>query len=670
MAHGYIQPQGRRRLEDIGNSYFDDLLGRSFFQPYKGNTFVMHDAIHDLAQSISIGDYMRLEDNFGKNRSNPPNIRHMSCSCKNSGGTSFEEYFGYKKLRSLLLLGGYKSQTPRIPAGLFLELKCLRVLELYRRDITKLPQSIGNLIQLRYLSLSGTGIQTLPSSLGKLYNLQTLKLNHCDLLHEIPKGVTNLINLRHLETSTRLISQIANIGRLVNLQELEEFIIRDDRRCSIRELKDMVELRGQLSIQNLDNVSSTEEAKEANLSNKEYISVLHLIWTDDQDNGGLQGRVQDEEVLNGLKPYNKLKELTIKGYGGARFPSWLWSPSFCFLETIHISNCKRCQFLPSLGQLPFLRYLDISGFGAMQIGREFSGEGEIKGFPVLKELVIEDMPDLEHWLWPENNHFFPCLVELEISECPKLIKLPDLPSTLTRLRISEVGLPALPIIRHPDSETHSSLVSLQVHECPNIRSLQEGLIAQKLKALEELTITDCEELAALPVESFRSLVSLRTLHIHNCPKLSVEDPGHGLLPSSVKDLQVSSCSNLIGPLLVGLWTLTNLTNLKISDCTGFNSFPEQQLPSSLKSFGITGCTDLQFLPDDLREVYSLETLVISNCPQIAKFPDRGLPSMLRELHIQECPLLEVSRQRWSSWEMIRHIPIVTVDGERRIWGRF
>ncbi|RVW19030.1 putative disease resistance RPP13-like protein 1 [Vitis vinifera] len=54
-----------RRMEEIGESYFDELLAKSFFQKSigrKGSCFVMHDLIHELAQHVS-GDFCaRVED--------------------------------------------------------------------------------------------------------------------------------------------------------------------------------------------------------------------------------------------------------------------------------------------------------------------------------------------------------------------------------------------------------------------------------------------------------------------------------------------------------------------------------------------------------------------------------------------------------------------------------
>ena len=655
MALGYIKPEGRRRLEDIGSSYFEELLNRSFFQPHKGN-YVMHDAIHDLAQSISVGECLRLEDNV---KHNYPNTYHLSYSCDNSGLTSFETFYEFERLQTLLLLHGYKSRINPIPNGLFLRLTWLRVLDLNRRDIITLPHSIQNLRQLRYLGLSGTGIKSLPSSLGRLYNLQTLKLKHCNSLKEIPEGITNLINLRHLEASTTLISRVPGIGSLTCLQELEEFIVRNNSRFTIRELKDMAELRGHLSIRNLENVANREEASEAMLVTKNYLSTLEFVWEDDC-------QINSRDVLEGLSPHTEVKELTVKGYPGVEFPSWIGSPTFCYLQTIHLSKCRRCKLLPPLGQLPSLRYLDIGTFGVTQIGSEFSGSSEIAGFPSLSELVISDMPDLEVWVTAEDDLLFPSLNDLEIVECPNLKELPKLPPTLMRLRISEAGISALPLVRE-DPARPSSLSSMQIHECSSLRSLQRGLLGQQqLRALTNLTITDCEELETLAVDCFQPLTSLKRLHIYNCPRLMVEGEERRILPSSLEDLQVSSCSHLINSLLKELRALTCLTNLKIAECSALRRFPDAGMPPKLKSFGISRCVDLECLPEELHEIFSLETLQIVNCPQIITLPRNGLPEMLQEFYIRECPSLKEQLEKDTGTERkkIVHIAYVEIDGER------
>ena len=67
MAEGLLHPQQNhtRRMENIGESYFSDLLSKSFFQKCirgEKSCFVMHDLIHELAQYVSEDFFIRVED--------------------------------------------------------------------------------------------------------------------------------------------------------------------------------------------------------------------------------------------------------------------------------------------------------------------------------------------------------------------------------------------------------------------------------------------------------------------------------------------------------------------------------------------------------------------------------------------------------------------------------
>ncbi|KAJ0974659.1 hypothetical protein J5N97_016624 [Dioscorea zingiberensis] len=660
MALGFVQPRGRKRMEDIGYSYFDELVSRSFFQAHKGN-YVMHDAIHDLAQSISIDECVRLEDELQADRTDK--ALHSSFSCSHSMQTSFEPFYKFKRLRTLLLLQGYKSVTDLIPDDLFLKLKFLRVLDLNRRDIKKVPESIGNLHQLRYLSLSGTGIETLPSSISKLYNLQTLRLKHCNELSQLPRGVTNLINLRHLEASSLLVSEIAGIGKLTCLQKLGEFTVRRRMGFGITELKDMTELQGNLCISNLENVASGEDACNAKLNTKVSLTSIELVWSEKTHVVSSEGSFQ-EEVLRYLQPHREIKELTIKGYSGLHFPDWIGSSSLSSLHTIHLSNCKNGKFLPSLGQLPFLKYLDIGGMNSVtHIGQEFLGSGEVRGFPSLNEIVLDDLPCLEEWCIAEGEGMFPCISEIQVSECPKLRELPRLPPTVTRLTLSEAGVICLPELKTSTSSA-AALSSMYIHDCPNLTSLRTGLLSQELNSLKELTIANCEELVSLPMDCFKPLVSLRNLHIYNCPKLTCTfQQTKRLLPGSLEDLRISKCNpELIISMLKCSESLTSLTQLNISNCSELNYFPEEELPRMLKFLVLQDCANLRLLPP-LKHVSNLESLVIKHCPLVMLPEVGGLPAKLQELHIFGCPLLKNMFEKDGGRERVKiaHVPKVQID---------
>lgn len=372
----------------------------------------------------------------------------------------------------------------------------------------------------------------------------------------------------------------------------------------------------------------------ANMRTKEHLRALHLIWDEDREDTTHDTHDQ-QGVLEGLQPHFDLKELMIKGFPGVRFPSWLASSFLPNLQTAHICNC-RSTVLPPLGQLPFLKNLNIAGATEVtQIGLEFTGLGQIKCFPALEELVLEDMPKLNEWIFDVADQLFPQLTELGLINCPKLKKLPPVPSTLATLRIDESGLESLPDIQN--GACPSSLTSLYINGCPNLTSLRVGLLAHNPTALKSLTVARCDELVSLPEECFCPLKSLQILHIYECPCLvpwtALE---RGLLPTSVEEIRLISCSLLAPVLLNGLRYLPRLKHFQIADYPDTSNFPPECLPQTLQFLDISWCDDLQFLPPSLYEVSSLETLHISNCREIEGLPEEGLPSGLRELYIKKC----------------------------------
>ncbi|KAJ3681638.1 hypothetical protein LUZ60_014211 [Juncus effusus] len=655
VAEGFIRPQGNKRLEDIGNSYFNELLSRSFFQPYE-KSYVMHDAMHDLAKSISLDDCGQLEDHM--RHDNRKKVRHLSFSYEQPSEAQFEQLYGLKGLRTLLLMHGYGSNLTRLPNALFLKLKTLRVLDLHRRRIEEIPDSIGNLLQLRFLDITNTLIKALPNSITKLLNLQTLRLQDCNLLKELPYGITNLINLRHLEASVNLVSTIAGIGTLVNLQELKEFIVSKYTGYKIIELKNLNVLREHLCIKGLENVADADEANEARLCAKENLRVLHLIWEENRN-----GIIMDDKVLENMKPHTELKDLMIKGYASKKFPTWIGSSSFSDLQSVLISNCMSSE-LPSLGQLPFLQFLDICGTKEVaRLGPEFSGMCEIRGFPSLKELLLEDMPKLVEWTFEHDTNMFPQLISLVIINCPQLKELPPLPRTLTRLRIIETGLTSLPKLQNPSNP--SSLTSLYINDCPVLTSLRKGLLEHDLTFLTCLTVANCEELVSLPKECFRHLTSLRILNIYNCPYLVPWTTlKGGLLPSLLEDVRLNSCPHFAKLVLNGLKHLAHLQHFEIGDCPEVDEFPPDPLPLTLSFLEISDCEDLQSFPPYLYRVSSLQTLIVSNCPDIMCFPKEGLPRELNDLYVKRCPSLTRRCQVGGPDRIkITHVKNVEIDDE-------
>lgn len=460
MAEGLIQPVGEQRLEDIGSDYFSDLLWRCFFQYSHVNihnqpVYKMHDVIHSMAQFISAGMCFRMENDKGCWYPMFRNVRHLSLNHKNIQHITSKPFDRCRRrLRTFLVMCEDGACVGQIPSDLFLKLGRLRMLDLSCIGIDELPDSIDHLKHLRYLNLSENRFQKLPESIDNLVGLQTLKLRNCFELLELPKNLKNLTNLRHLDLDVKrqLNSMPSELGRLINLQTLSAFIVGKEKGRSVAELKNMRFLRGSICITNLENVMNVMEAKEAMLDKKPHLNKVEFQWNNFGD------RFIQQEVLAGLQPHENVKELQVTNYGGIIFPSWLSDPLSCKLVSIHLQSCQRCTILPPLGQLPLLKSLYIESMGDLvNVDHRFCGFGTVRGFPSLESLKFHDMPNLTAWkgLSPAD---MPCLLELTIVDCPRLVTLPLLHNL-------------------------SCLENLDISRCPKLQSLPEEGLPTSLKTL-------------------------------------------------------------------------------------------------------------------------------------------------------------------------------------------
>ncbi|XP_077215780.1 putative disease resistance protein RGA3, partial [Tasmannia lanceolata] len=635
IAEGFIQPEGRKRLEDIGFEYFDELMSRSFFQYFERlyrSCYKMHDLNHDLAHSVSGDEYFRI-----KNSVDSWNVaakaRHASIWQRSEHSGIFESFHEFERLRTFLLLPRYETLTKQVAHDFFLKLRCLRVLDLSHSCVRDLPDSIGELKYLRYLDLSFTTIATLPESIASLYNLQTLKLCNCMQLAELPKSISNLIKLRHLAFEGCKICTPPELGKLTSLQTLTIFVVGKENGCGIRELNNLTELRGSIHISNLENVIDEKEGKEANLKKKEYLDKLTLEWS----NNNPRVVAVDEEVLEGLQPHTNLKTLKILSYGGVSFPRWMMSGNLTNLTTVSLVRCLNCQELPPLGQLAFLKKLYIIGMdGLKHIEGEFIGGSNkvIKGFPSLEELELVNMLNLEEWCGAREGDM-PCLGTLIISNCPKLQRFPHLPSinNLVLGDCNEMVLASVPCL--------TTLKSIQIRSIKGLISLPPGFL-QPLTVLEKLHVTGCNELVSWPKEvGLHDLPSLQYLNIEWCRKLeSLGDDEEGL-PITLRSLNISlGCDSLKRTPTRGLGKLSSLQHLDLVTQCPF--LPAEELPATLQYLKIFSCSNLKSMSKGIfNNLTSLKELVIRNCPQLESLAgEEELPTALTSLSISDCPNLK------------------------------
>ncbi|CAA6662093.1 unnamed protein product [Spirodela intermedia] len=421
MAQGFIQPRGTQRMEKLGSQYFEQLLWISFFQASSDRnqgqasptTYVIPSLFQKLASSLRDSDCVRMVNGTSPEPgSRLENTRHASFFIKSedeeqAGAPDFTVLHECRKLRTLSLL------------------RFLRALDLNDSAVRELPDSVGELKLLRFLGLRKTKIELLPESVATLSNLQTLELSHCYELRMLPKRTSELTNLRHLglhvdqPTRSKLQSTPPGIGRLRSLETLSRFIVGTEDGCGLSQMKDL-KLRGELWISKLENVRRPEDARQANLRNKDYLHSLTLEWSDSELHN--QQYPHDTDMIEGFQPPSVLKYLCILNYNGATVAQ-----------------------VPALEKLTLCDLPDLLNWSV--------GEGDMAR---LSELNVSSCPKLG-----DLHRLPPSVRKLTLKGCKALRRLPQLPDGLEHIELQDV-----PLVMCLPQAVPSSLAYLAVIRCP------------------------------------------------------------------------------------------------------------------------------------------------------------------------------------------------------------
>ncbi|KAH0746546.1 hypothetical protein KY285_008203 [Solanum tuberosum] len=411
-----------------GNQYFLELISRSLFERVpkskgKPDGFLMHDLVNDLAQIASSKLCIRLEENKGSRMLEQ--IQHMSYLMGYGDFEKLKPLYKLEQLRTLLPITNYHRNrlSNRVMHNILPRLTSLRALSLSRYEIVELPNDLFiKLKLLRFLDLSQTAIKRFPDSICALYNLETLLLSSCYCLEELPLQMERLINLRHLDISnTSRLKMPLHLSKLISLQVLAG-------------AKLLLGGRGGLRMEDLGEVQNLREAVKAKMREKNHVEKLSLEWSESVADNSQTER----DILDELHPHTNIKQLQITGYRGTKFPNWLADPLFLKLVQLSLSNCKDCDSLPALGQLPSLKFLSIRGMHRItEVTEEFYGSSySKKPFNSLEKLEFEGMPEWKQWHVLGNGEFS-TFENLSIENCPKLMgKLPENLCSLTELSIS------------------------------------------------------------------------------------------------------------------------------------------------------------------------------------------------------------------------------------------
>ncbi|KAI0531391.1 hypothetical protein KFK09_000945 [Dendrobium nobile] len=577
IALDLIKNSSRIQMEDIGERYFDDLLWRSFFQACDSSMkdsrmYKMPTVIHELAHHLFRYESLRINHSVTEHGESGTARYALVCQDDKQSAT-FNKMFENKGLRALVLCSRNGVLMKEVLIDLFEKIRFLRLLDLSSSCLEELPDSVCNLILLRYLSLHGTNIKRLPETIGKLYHLQTMQLGNCIQIHELPDSIGDLKFLRHLglhNTSIRMlpetVSNLLNlqtlelgncyklemlpkslknlvhlrylglqldwdswdrqidiiamppgIGCLTSLRHLSRFAVGSEAQCGLGELKEL-KLRGKLCISKLENVVSVNDVEAANLSGKRYIDSLMLRWSDVASTESKN--LPEEDVIDRLQPHKDLHNLYVENYNGKKFPNWMLDPSFLKLETLKLINCKMCSSLPCVWKLPSLKTLQIKGLhGVERFGTVLSG------FENLETLDVSDMHNLKSWFRIGDGPMS-CLTALYISDCPNLEWLSYLPPSIKTFELRNCQ----------NLRVLNSLPNLQDLVLESDRGSRLRWV-QDLTSLTSLTLSKLSQIQDDHKGIFKNLTSLKQLKVQECYDLDSIDE----LPAGVEKLVIKEC---------------------------------------------------------------------------------------------------------------------------------
>ncbi|KAK3001085.1 hypothetical protein RJ639_021458 [Escallonia herrerae] len=408
IAEGFII-QSEQRMEDVAEDYINKLLNRGLIQ-VAGRFWekVVSCRVHNLLRALTVKkaievnffgiiDEQNARSILDKQNTPAPLLHSRRHAVRDSIDSYFLLRLSYLKVRSLLV---FTDTLDLRKWYMYFNMRSLRVLDLGKPlvEVWAIPDSIGELIHLKYLGLNLTG-GSMPPAICNLQSLQTLDSYPLFSILELPPQICKLKQLRHLRGCFR---DLVNVDSLTNLQTLNYVEYNDSTEigklngCKTSRL---VNLR-KLAVTDLTSSSSVDFF--ANLKSLDTLMLQSSI-----------------ETLPPLKPLSCCARLLYLLLDG-EINELLASGSFpeCLTSLILSRSKFKEDPMPMLERLNNLRSLELEGV--------YDGNRIVcsaSGFRQLLVIRISDLRELEEWQVEEGA--MPVIKGWYIHECNKLKIIPE-----------------------------------------------------------------------------------------------------------------------------------------------------------------------------------------------------------------------------------------------------
>uniref|UniRef100_A0A0D9Y064 AAA+ ATPase domain-containing protein n=1 Tax=Leersia perrieri TaxID=77586 RepID=A0A0D9Y064_9ORYZ len=365
LAEGFITEETQHAgtsLQEIGESYFSELINRSLIQPMgtpyfskedgKVHACKVHDMVLELINLLSAKKLFcttYLSDGQQACKKKKKKIRRLSLHNSKSSYASLEAIEELSKVRSLSIFGKVDS----IP--ILSSFHVLRVLHL--EDCSGLDKNhlydLGKLRLLRFLRMGQYSATELPESIGKLESLETLDIRANILgigqspLVLFPKSFGKLRKLVRLFASRVKLAQGLMLGDMKSLQEL----VVEPTAEVIKEIGSLKELR------TLRIVFSSFETFE--LLESIYMLLPRLSNLQDME---MTTSIHEEDLTFDMQQIPSGLQRFVCHLNMKALPSWINSSMLSSLTTLSIRlnfECLQPHQLDHLAELPSLSFLKL-----------------------------------------------------------------------------------------------------------------------------------------------------------------------------------------------------------------------------------------------------------------------------------------------------------------------
>nr|ALO70044.1 NBS-LRR-like resistance protein [Oryza sativa] len=366
IAEGFVRSSPGQDLEDVGKSYFNELINRGLIQPEQNNYGVVmgcrvHDMMLDLILSrckednfISVAysceEYMLIAGQHGYNYNKVHRLSVQSmdsesdCTILMEGGVIPARL---AHVRSVSLFGKHPRELPLL-LPLF---KYLRVLHItfYLLDQADLT-AIRHLVQLGYLLFVSHCFKVeLPSRICGLVHLETLEIVAYHAV-SFPSDIVSLACLSHLRLPRGGLPN--GIPKIKSLRTLEMFHPPDMDIEALGELTNLRKLSLFFDLEATMGTASNLNALGSSIGKLQNLRYLEFTVP--------TVRFDDDGLLGSLSAFPcSIEILKPETWRFSRIPTWI-NADLCHLHLLELLVSETCtDEVGVVGELPSLIHLHL-----------------------------------------------------------------------------------------------------------------------------------------------------------------------------------------------------------------------------------------------------------------------------------------------------------------------